>query len=94
MDPNKYGFVKVTEQPGSAVMAHQLQLNNNGVKKFDSGPNDTAPTGNLCNYPTAGNISMVQMKLNDILDMIVINGDNQSAQPSNILLDIGLPDRY
>lgn len=94
MDPNKFGFVKVSEQPGSAVMSHQLILNNNGVKRFDSGLGDTAPTGNLCNFPSPGNASTVQMKYNDILDIIVINGANPTAAPSNILVDIGLPDRY
>jgi hypothetical protein len=94
MDPSKYGFVKADQEPGSAVMFRHLKLSNNGALKFDSGPNDTGPTGNLCNAPTPGNASTVMMNYDDILGIEITNGDNQSGQPSNMLLDIATPDRY
>ena len=55
MDPNKYGRINVVEQPGSAVMPHTLQLNNNGVQKFLYTEN--APSCSLSNAPTPGNVS-------------------------------------
>ena len=95
MDPTKFGFVKVDQEPGSAVMVRNLKLSNNGALKFDSTPTgDTGPTGNLCNAPTPGNPSTVMMNFDDILGIEVTNGDNQSGQPSNMLLDIAVPDRY
>jgi hypothetical protein len=95
MDPNKFGRVNVVEEPGSAVMKHQLKLNVNGVQKYDSGPDDTAPVANLCNYPTPGSPSQVQMTYDATLDIIVINGDKPPfTSNANIRIDIQTPDRY
>jgi hypothetical protein len=95
MDPNKSGWVKVVEEPGSAVMPRHLKLSVNGVLKYDSTPyNETGPTGNLVNFPAPGGGSSVQMNSGDVLGIEVTNGDNNSAQPSNMLLDIAVPDRY
>jgi hypothetical protein len=94
MDPNKSGFVKISEQPGSAVMNRTFQLNNNGVPKY--GPYvESAPSGNLVNYPTPGNPSSVQMHYDDTLDIIVTNGPRPlGGANGNILIDIGVPERY
>jgi len=96
MDPAKFGFIKVDQEPGSAVMVRNLKLSNNGALKFDSTPyGDTGPTGNLCNAPTPPpDLSTVQMNYDDVLGIEVTNGDNTSGQPSNMLLDIATPDRY
>jgi hypothetical protein len=95
MDPSKTGFVRVVEAPGSAVMHRHLKLYVNDIKKFDSTPyNDTGPSANLCNYPTPGNSSTVQMAAGDILKIEVTNGENTTAQKSDMWLDIATPDRY
>lgn len=95
MDPNKTGFVRVCEEPGSAVMMRHLKVSVNGALKFDSTPhNDTGPSAGLCNYPAPGNASTVQVNSGDVLGIEVTNGANPSGQPSNMLLDIAVPDRY
>jgi hypothetical protein len=95
MDPSKTGFVRVVEAPGSAVMHRHLKLYVNQVLKFDSTPfNDTGPSANLCNAPTPGNLSTVMMSAGDILGIEVTNGENTTAQPSDMWLDIATPDRY
>jgi hypothetical protein len=95
MDPNKFGRISVVEEPGSAVMQHRLQLNNNGVSKFNSGWGNTAPECSLSNAPTPGSPSQVMMALNDTLDIIVENGDKPPfTNNANIRIDVLLPDRY
>ncbi len=93
MDPNKFGRVAIVEEPGSAVLPRRLQLNVNGVQKFDSGGNDTAPTAGLCNAPTPGSPSQVQMTYDATLDIIITNGSSQNPN-ANVRIDIQLPDRY
>lgn len=93
MDPNKYGRINIVEQPGSAVMPHTLQLNNNGVQRFLYTEN--APSCSLSNAPTPGNTGQVMMALGDTLDVIVTNGDRPlGGANGNILIDFMLPDRY
>jgi Collagen triple helix repeat (20 copies) len=93
MDPNKFCRVNVVEQPGSAVMPRTLRLNNNGVEKFVSTEN--APSCGLCNAPTPGSPSQVQMAYDQTLDIIVTNGDRPlGGANGNILLDLQTPDRY
>jgi hypothetical protein len=95
MDPNKVGYVSVVEEPGSAVMFRHLKISVNGVLKFDSTPyKDTAPSCGLVNAPTPGSLSQVQMNHGDVLGIEVTNGENSSAQPSNMLLEIATPDRH
>lgn len=95
MDPNKTGFVRVCEEPGSAVMPRHLKVSVNGAVKYDTTPyNDTGPSCGLVNAPTPGTPSAVQMNSGDVLGIEVTNGANSSGQPSNMLLDIGTPDRY
>jgi hypothetical protein len=95
MDPNKFGFVRVVEEPGSAVMQRHLKISVNGILKYDTTPhNETGPSCGLCNAPHPGSPSEVQMALGDILGIEVTNGENTSGQPSNMLLDIATPDRY
>jgi hypothetical protein len=95
MDPSKFGRINVVEEPGSAVMPHQLKVNVNGVQKFDGGDDDTGPTVGLCNYPTAGTPSQVQCQYDCTLDIIVINGNKPAFSPNaNIRIDIQTPDRY
>lgn len=95
MDPSKSGFVRVCEEPGSAVMMRHLKLSVNGALKFDSTPhNDTGPSAGLCNAPTPGNASTVQLSKGDVLGIEVTNGANPTPAPCNMLLDIATPDRY
>jgi hypothetical protein len=95
MNPNKFGRINVVEEPGSAVMPHHLKLNVNGGLKFDGADDDTGPVANLCNYPTPGDLSTVQMQYGQTLDIIVINGNKPPFSPNaNIRIDIQLPDRY
>lgn len=95
MDPAKTGFVRVCEEPGSAVMQRHLKLSVNGALKFDSTPyNDTGPSAGLVNAPAPGTPSAVQMNKGDVLGIEVTNGQNSSGQPCNMLLDIATPDRY
>lgn len=95
MDPNKTGFVRVVEAPGSAVMQRHLKVSVNGVLKFDSTPhNDTGPSCALVNAPTPGSASSVSLKLGDILGIEVTNGENTSGQKSDMWMDIAVPDRY
>jgi hypothetical protein len=95
MDPQKFGRISVVEQPGSAVMQHRLQLNNNGVSKWDSGWGNTGPECSLSNAPTPGSPSQVMCAIGDTLDVIVENGDKPPFMAaSNILIDFLLPSRY
>lgn len=95
MDPSKSGFVRVVEAPGSAVMPRHLKISVNQVLKYDSTPhNDTGPSCGLCNAPTPGNASTVMMSAGDIMGIEVTNGENNTAAPSNMWLDIAVPDRY
>jgi Collagen triple helix repeat (20 copies) len=96
MDPNKFGRVSIAEEPGSAVMVRNLKLNVNGVQKFDSTPyGDTGPSVGLCNAPTPGSPSQVQMQYDATLDIIVVNGDKPPFSPNaNLRIDIQTPDRY
>jgi hypothetical protein len=93
MDPNKYGRINVIEEPGSAVIPRTLQLNNNGVQKFLSTEN--APSCALSNAPTPGSPSQVMMAYDQTLDIIITNGDKPfGGAPTNIRIDVMLPDRY
>lgn len=95
MDPSKTGFIRVCEEPGSAVMFRHLKVSVNGAVGFDSTPyNDTGPSCGLCNYPTPGNASTVQVNSGDVLGIEVTNGSNPTPAPCNMLLDIAVPDRY
>lgn len=93
MEQGKQGFVKVSEQPGAAVMGRRMKLNVNGILKYD-GPWDNAPSCALVNYPTPGQPYQVSLNLGETLDIIIENGPNPTAQPSDILLDLAVPDRY
>lgn len=94
MDPNKFGRINTVEEPGSAVRKRKLQLNINGVSKFDSVFVDTAPSCGLSNAPTPGSPSQVMCAHGDTLDIIVANDDSRTVQPANVLIDVMLPDRY
>jgi hypothetical protein len=95
MDPQKFGRINCVEEPGSAVMQHRLQINNNGVMRHDSGWGNTAPDCGLSNAPTPGSPSQVMCALNDTIDVIVENGDKPPfTSAANILLDFLLPSRY
>lgn len=95
MDPSKTGFVRVVEAPGSAVMHRHLKISVNQELKYDTTPhNDTGPSCGLCNYPAAATPGSVQMKAGDILGIEVTNGENTTGQPSDMWMDIAVPDRY
>jgi hypothetical protein len=92
VDLSKTGFVKIIEEPGSAVMHRHLKISNNGALKFDTTPYmDTGPSCELVNAPGTGHPGQVPFSYGDIVGIEVTNGENNSGQPSNMIVDIAVP---
>jgi hypothetical protein len=95
LDPNKFGRITVVEAPGSNVMPHHLQVNVDGVLRFNGADDDTGPSCGLCNPPTPGNPGQVQTPAGSTMDVIITNGDKPPfGAACDILTDFQMSDRY